>query len=81
MTSEKLREIHQTRPFEPFVLHMADGTSIRVNHPEMMAISPTGRMAMVFDNDESSHYVDVFLIPRVEIVKSRRPGGGRRRAG
>jgi hypothetical protein len=81
MTSEKIRELHKAQPFHSFVLHMADGRHINVRHPEQMAISPSGRIAVVFtadDQKDSSHYIDVLMITDIE-VKSDRPSNGKHR--
>ena len=43
MTIEQLRRMHQTRPFHPFRVHMADGRHWDVVHPEFLAHTPTGR--------------------------------------
>ncbi len=40
MTIEQLRKIHQIRPFQAFDIHLADGRSIPVSHPELLAFSP-----------------------------------------
>jgi hypothetical protein len=44
MTFEQLRRMHQARPFQPFDIFLADGRSLPVDHPEMLAIAPPGRM-------------------------------------
>ena len=37
MTLEDLKAIKERRPFEPFVIHLADGRGIPVNHPDALA--------------------------------------------
>ena len=39
MTVDQLRRMHQARPFQPFEIYLADGRSIAVDHPELLAIS------------------------------------------
>ncbi len=39
MTIEQLRKIHQSRPFQAFDIHLADGRTIPVTHPELLAFS------------------------------------------
>ena len=34
MTIEKLKSVYLAQPFRPFVLHLADGRQIPVQHPE-----------------------------------------------
>ncbi len=77
MTVEKLRKIHQARPFTPFILHLADGRSVRVLSPEFMAFSPSGRLAHVFYEGDRSEFFDLLLVTSVE--RSNRKGPRRRR--
>ena len=67
MTIAKLRELYQARPFQPFIMHLADGRQIRVGHPEWMAISPGVRTVYVEQKDESSNHIDLLLVTDLEI--------------
>jgi len=67
VTIERLRAVHQARPFRPFVLHMADGKKIRVNHPEIMSVSPSGRTIIVNLADDSFHHIDLLMVVRIEV--------------
>jgi hypothetical protein len=81
MTSDKLREVLRTEPFQPFVIHMADGRALPVTHPELMAISPSGRIAYLFETgarQDSGHHIDILMITSIE-VQAARPGTGRGR--
>jgi len=62
MTSDKLREGIRAQPFRPFVVHLADGRRIAISHPESISLSASGRIAHVFALDETSHFVDVFMV-------------------
>ena len=82
MTSDKLREVLLAQPFYPFVLHMADGRALTVKHPELMAISPSGRLAYLFqqgDSRDSGHHLDILLITDVEVLTGRADNGHKRR--
>ncbi len=48
MTTEQLRRFHQAKPFQPFIIHLADGRRIAVDHPEMMAYKPNERTFAVW---------------------------------
>ena len=67
MTIERLQLVHQTRPFKPFTLHMADGKSIRVTHPETLAYTPSGRMIFLVKPDDSVHHIDLLMVVRIEV--------------
>jgi len=70
MTTEALRLLRRASPFQPFVLHMADGTSLPVRHPELMLISQGGRTAIVNLEGEQMAIVDVLLISRLTYESS-----------
>ncbi|HXE54576.1 MAG TPA: hypothetical protein VN541_16255 [Tepidisphaeraceae bacterium] len=40
MTTNQLREIAKREPFEPFTIHMADGSKFKVTHPESLFVPP-----------------------------------------
>ena len=71
MTLEKLKEVHQARPFQQFRLHMADGGVLDVTHPESLAYSPKGRTVIVVFPDETSQWIDLLLVSRIEISNGR----------
>jgi hypothetical protein len=39
--------MHEARLFQPFTLHLAEGREIRLDRPEFLAQSPTGRTVSV----------------------------------
>ena len=77
MTSERLTEMLEATPFQPFDIRLADGRAIRVQHPEFVARSPSGRTAVVFQPDDSMTIIDVFLAVSLGRVAPGR-GGSRR---
>jgi hypothetical protein len=62
MTIEQLRQMHQSRPFQPFELHLADGRTLTVEHPEFLAQSQTGRTIAVGQADGVLEIVDLLLV-------------------
>ncbi len=77
MTVEQLRKMHQAAPFQPFDIHLADGRSLPVNHPEVLAITPPGRTIGVGLEDGTVEIVDLL---RVTSLKPR-TNASRRRTG
>ena len=67
MTIERLREVHQARPFRPFRLHLADGRGITVTHPESLAYDARGRTIVVVLSTGATHFVDLLLVTDIEI--------------
>lgn len=74
MTIEQLRNVHSARPFRPFTIHMGDGRSFRVEHPEFLSHSPTGRTIIVYQEDDRFSILDLLLATELE-VDPVTPGG------
>lgn len=79
MTSDRLKQIHANRPFQPFVVHLADGRKLPVRHPELLAIAPSGRTCVVITSDDSTHILDVLTITGLEVSKTNSANGHPRR--
>jgi len=62
MTLEQLTLMHQTRPFQPFDIFLADGRSLPVEHPEFLSRSPAGRTIGVGRADGTIEVVDLLLV-------------------
>ena len=78
MTIEQLIQMHQTRPFQPFDIFLADGRTLPVDHPEFLSRSPAGRTIGVGRDDGTIEVVDWVL---VNSLKPRANGARRRRGG
>ena len=62
MTTDQLRAMIDARPFVPFIMHMADGRSVEVNHPELIAYGG-GRIAAVMNAKDVVEIVDLLSVP------------------
>ena len=40
MSAKDIRDLIRVSPFKPFRLHLADGKSLRVSHPDFVIASP-----------------------------------------
>ena len=76
MTTQQLRNMHQAQPFRPFDIHLADGRSIPVDHPELLAITAGGRTIGVAVDDDAIEVIDLLLVTS---LKPRSNGTARRR--
>jgi hypothetical protein len=76
VTIEQIRKMHQAQPFRPFDIHLADGRSLPVRHPECLALS--GRTIGVGVDDGTIEVVDLLLVtslkPRANGARSRGRG-------
>ena len=60
MDLEGVREALLKRPFEPFRIRLADGRSLAVRHPEMVAVGK--RRIVIVQPDDSTLFVEPLLI-------------------
>ena len=67
MTVEQLTKLHEARPFRPFTIHMADGTSVRVKHPECLWRTMGGRTIFVNTVDDEVEIIDLLLVTRLTL--------------
>jgi hypothetical protein len=67
MTVEQLKNVHGSKPFRPFTIHMGDGRSFRVDHPEFLSRFPSGRTIIVHQPDDSFSVLDMRLVTELEM--------------
>jgi len=67
MIIEKVRDFYNAQPFQPFVMHLADGRQIPVQHPEFIATAPSGRTVSVYQPDDTLNVVDLLLVTDLEM--------------
>ena len=80
MTIEQLREQVRAEPFQPFVIHLADGRGIPVVHREFIMPSPSGRTVAVYQPDDRMNMIDLLLVTDLEVLpdsRKRKNGNGR----
>ena len=76
MTIEQIRTMHRAQPFHPFEIHLADGRSLPVRHPEFLAITPPGRTVIVTKKDGTFEVIDLLLVTS---LRHHTNGSSRRR--
>ena len=67
MKADELHALLNARPFHPFLIHLGDGRELVVDHPEFLAASPTGDIAIVFRPEGGFNIVDVELVTDLEV--------------
>jgi hypothetical protein len=77
MTSERIRELYDAQPFQPFVIHTADGRKLMVQHKEFVAFAPSGRTVVVHTPEDRMHIIDLHLITAVKVKKAKSKKSGR----
>lgn len=73
MTVKEVRNLYEARPFKPFILHLADGRAIPVEHPELMLLAPDGRTIVVYQLDSSFNIIDLPLVTGLEVKPDGSP--------
>jgi len=68
MTIEQLTTLLHSQPFQPFRIHMADGRSVDVDHPDFLSRSPAGRTVIVYKRDETFEIIDLLLVTSLEAL-------------
>lgn len=76
MTSERLREVLNAEPFQKFTIHLADGRDVPVHHREFVALSASGRTAVVFQPDDRMNILDLLLVTDLEVIPEKRGKNG-----
>lgn len=79
MTIEQVRNFYNVQPFQPFVIHLADGRQVSVHSREFMMTAPTGRTIAVYQPDETMNVIDLLLVTDLE-RKPLRNGARKRHA-
>jgi hypothetical protein len=57
MTSKELERAHSQRPFNPFTMHLSDGTFYDVPTPEFLAHRPGDRWCFVIEVRGDGHAI------------------------
>ena len=68
MRTEEIRKVQRAQPFRPFILHLADGRTFEINHPEFLFLSHGERTAIVDDVDGSFEIIDPMLVTSVSVA-------------
>ena len=78
MKMSEIQRLHQTRPFQPFAIHMAGGRVLKIPHNEFLAYHPEGDTLVAYQNGESFSILDLDLITELELLPAN--GHSKRRA-
>jgi hypothetical protein len=79
MTIERLKELYESQPFRPFVIHLADGRAVPVHHRDFIMAVPSGRTIIVAQPDDTVNIIDLLLVTDVELKAGRNGAGKKRR--
>ncbi len=67
MRMSEVRELRDATPLKPFVIHLADGRAIPVQHRDFVMSSPNQRTMIVYQPDDSFSIIDVMLVTSLRV--------------
>ncbi len=82
MTTDRVKELWQAKPFKPFQIHVADGDVLNVSHPELMWIHPGGRTAFVATgprDEDRVAIIDLLLVTKLTMESNGHGSRGRKK--
>ena len=65
MTIEQFQAAYNAQPFEPFVIHLADGGKVVVKSKDFFVRPPGGRTVAIWQPDGSESTIDLLLVTRL----------------
>lgn len=75
---ERIRQLLQAEPFQPFIIRMADGPEYRIDHPDfVLAASSDVPQITIEEADGRQHYLLALLVTSVERIGPIGVEGGR----
>jgi hypothetical protein len=73
MTGESIGEFLHTAPFVPFTIHMADGKTYPVDHPDFATLSRDKQVLVINIEGSRFAWLDLALATRVEATRIDQP--------
>ena len=65
MNRTSIKDSLRLRPFKPFIIHVSDGQKFNIDDPEIIAVSPTQEIAIIFTLNHY-HVIDTTKITTLE---------------
>jgi hypothetical protein len=78
MRVDEIRRVQRAEPFQPFVIHLADGREFAVDHPEFMWMSRSNRTLIVDDVEGNIELIDPVMVTSLTIPAGRSGDGARK---
>ena len=69
MNPETIREILRKQPFEPFEVHLTNGETHSVRHPEQVALGKA-RMVIIYPESDRIVICSLLHVASVEMLQS-----------
>lgn len=79
MTIEQITNVYNAKPFQPFLIHLADGREVPVHHREFIMAAPSGRSLLVCQPDDTLNIIDLLLVTDLQMKLPASSHGKRRK--
>jgi len=76
MRASDIRNAQRAQPFQPFVLHLADGRQFLVDHPEFIIVSRSERRVVIDDVEGNMEIIDPMLVTSISVLSQQSPAAG-----
>ena len=80
MNMEEILDFQRATPFTGYIIHLSDGRSLEVEHPEFLARSPLGRSIVVYGPLGSLEVVDLRQVVSLELLNGQKRRSPRRKS-
>ncbi len=67
MMVTEFRALLHAEPFRAFTIHTTDGRAIPVKHREFALTSPSGRIVIVYQPDDSCDIIDLLAVASLSV--------------
>ena len=65
----RIRELLRATPFQPFIIHMADGKNYRIDHPDfVLAASTEVPQITIEEHNGTQQHLSALLVTSVERI-------------
>lgn len=69
MAPDDIRSVLRKQPFEPFCLHMSNGMSVDVLHPEFLTVADESLAVAVYDKDSDKYRMHFYSVINVNVIE------------
>ena len=69
VSSEDIQSVVRKRPFEPFRLHMSNGMTVDVRHPEMILVADEAMVVAIFDEKKQKNFLHHYSVIKVNVIE------------
>jgi hypothetical protein len=75
MRIDELKKVKDRRPFEPYLIHMADGRRLPVTHPDAVSWGgERGRIVSYVSPRDEWEVIDIALVTSLSSMPAPKPG-------